>query len=88
MINLLRFNEIEFKPSKRKTKCKNCDSMFGLKAVNFENGNIIKAGEPRYVLKDTFSFGSNTRHLTLCKDCLIIQLNYTRAFLKEFRGLK
>lgn len=68
MFELLNWNEAKLQRSRRQTKCKNCDSMFGPKAINWEKGDIIKAGEPRLVFYGT-GFGRNTRHVSLCVEC-------------------
>ena len=66
--NLTQWVEASYKPSTRKTLCKNCDSMFGERAVNWEHGNVIYPGEPRIVITSD-GFGSNSRNVTLCPAC-------------------
>jgi hypothetical protein len=70
MINLTNYTEVRYQPSKRATRCKNCDSMFGERAVDWENGDLIEAGGERYVLVGWGPHGPGTLHVTFCRECL------------------
>ena len=60
-MRLTYFVEAHYRPSKRKTKCKDCLAW----DFDLPTTNIIPANKPRIVLV-TDGFGGAKRHLTLC----------------------
>lgn len=87
MRTVLSYDKVEFKPSVRKTKCKNCCSMFGERAVNWEHGDVIPALNPRYVISDSGSWSSASRNVTLCETCFKSEIDKVEAMLERMKGL-
>lgn len=79
MVFLTIFDEAMYKPSKRRTKCKNCDDWSGDVPVQ----TPIPAGHPRIVVKG--NWGPSTRHLTLCVECAIFQADKLQALVDQIR---
>jgi hypothetical protein len=79
VIALSQFNKVAFKPSKRLTRCKNCDDWSGLLPVN----TPIQAGEARIVVVG--GFGPATRHVTLCVECARQQLSQLESLTAMLR---
>lgn len=67
-VNMAGFDTAEMKPSRRKTKCKNCDAWSGQSPKQ----TVIPAGSTRIVISS--GFGPSTKHVTLCRDCAEHQL--------------
>lgn len=59
-IQLTRFSDAAFKPSRRVTRCKNC-------WTDFLTQTELPAGSPRIVVSG--GWGPSSRNVTLCVDC-------------------
>lgn len=66
-IHLTQFDDANLRPSRRRTRCKNCCSMFSKRAVDWKDGDLIPAGAPRIVVSG--GWGPASRHVTLCVSC-------------------
>lgn len=75
-IQLTRFHEAKFSPSKRVTRCKNCWS-------DFLTNTEIPAGSPRVVV--TGGWGPSTRHVSLCPNCAEIEAIRLERLARDIR---